>query len=112
MSNFKLPLPGEVKEALEKLTEAGHEAWLVGGVRDLILRREVHDWDLTTSATPEEIKQIFSQYHLNCVGEKYGTICVHYGSLFLDITTFRKEGKYQDHRHPEKVQFTKDLFDD
>ncbi|MBR5295058.1 MAG: HD domain-containing protein [Clostridia bacterium] len=112
MSNFKLPLPEEVKEALEKLTDAGHEAWLVGGVRDLILRREVHDWDLTTSATPEEIKQIFSQYHLNCVGEKYGTVCVHYGSLFLDITTFRKEGKYQDHRHPEKVQFTKDLFDD
>ncbi len=112
MSNFKLPLPSEVTKALEMLTEAGHEAWLVGGVRDLLLRREVNDWDLTTSATPEEIKQIFSQYSLNCVGEKYGTVCVHFGPLFLDITTFRKEGAYKDHRHPEKVRFTKDLFDD
>ncbi len=112
MSNFKLPLPNEVKEALETLTNAAHEAWLVGGVRDLILQREVHDWDLTTSATAEEINALFSDYHLNCVGERFGTVTVHYGSLFLDITTFREEGTYKDHRHPEKVQFTKNLFDD
>ncbi len=112
MSNFQLPLPIEVKEALEKLNHAGHEAWLVGGVRDLLLRREVHDWDLTTSATPEEIKTVFSDCSLNLVGEKFGTVTVHYKNLFLDITTFRKEGAYKDHRHPTEVTFTKNLFDD
>lgn len=112
MSNFQLPLPLEVKEALEKLNAAGHEAWLVGGVRDLLLRREVHDWDLTTSATPEEIKSVFADYSLNLMGEKFGTVAVHYGSCFLDITTFRKEGSYKDHRHPSAVTFTKNIFDD
>ncbi|MBQ3074822.1 MAG: tRNA nucleotidyltransferase [Clostridia bacterium] len=112
MSNFQLPLPSEVKEALEKLGAAGHEAWLVGGVRDLLLRREVHDWDLTTSATPDEIKKVFADYSLNLVGEKFGTVTVHYGTCFLDITTFRKEGEYRDHRHPSGVTFTKNLFDD
>ena len=112
MSNFQLPLPIEVKEALAKLSAAGHEAWLVGGVRDLLLHREVHDWDLTTSATPNEIKAVFADHSLNLVGEKFGTVTVHYGSCFLDITTFRKEGSYKDHRHPDGVTFTKNLFDD
>ena len=112
MGNFKLSLPAEVREALEKLSASGHEAWLVGGVRDLLLHRKVHDWDLCTDATPSEIKEVFSGYSLNCVGEKYGTITVHYGPLFLDITTFRKEGAYSDHRHPKEVTFTKDLFED
>ena len=112
MSNFQLPLPIEVKEALEKLGKAGHEAWLVGGVRDLLLRREVHDWDLTTSATPEEIKAVFADYSMNLVGERFGTVTVHYGDHFLDITTFRKESEYKDHRHPSGVTFTKNLFED
>ncbi len=112
MSKFQLTLPIEVKEALTKLGDAGHEAWLVGGVRDLLLRREVHDWDLTTSATPEEIKAVFADYSLNLIGEKFGTVTVHYGNCFLDITTFRKEGAYKDHRHPNNVTFTKNLFDD
>lgn len=112
MSNYQLPIPSEVKEALEKLGAAGHEAWLVGGVRDLLLRREVHDWDLTTSATPDEIKAVFSDYNLNLVGERFGTVVVHYGNCFLDITTFRKEGEYKDHRHPTGVRYTKNLFDD
>ncbi len=112
MNKFNLPLAPEVEEAIKKLNHAGFEAWLVGGVRDLLLKREVHDWDLTTSAKPEEIKKVFEGYSLNCIGEKYGTITVHYGSVFLDITTFRKEGGYSDHRHPSQIQFTKNLFDD
>lgn len=112
MTTTKLPLPNEVTEALSLLDAAGHESWLVGGVRDLLLRREVHDWDLTTSATPDEIKRIFRDFSLNCTGEKYGTVVVHYGKVFLDITTFRKEGAYTDHRHPGEVRFTKNLFDD
>ena len=109
---IKLPLPQKVTEAMARLEEAGHEVWLVGGVRDLILRRPVHDWDITTSATPEEIKKVFSDCNLNLVGEKFGTVVVHYGPVFLDITTFRKEDSYEDHRHPSQVQFTKNLFED
>ncbi len=112
MMKTSLPLPPEVEEALVKLDAAGHEAWLVGGVRDLLLRREVHDWDITTSALPEQIKDIFKEHKQVCIGEKYGTIVVHIGSLSLDITTFRKEGAYRDHRHPSEVRFTKNLFDD
>lgn len=112
MNQFNLPLAPEVEEAIAKLSAAGYETWLVGGVRDLLLKREVHDWDLTTSAKPEEIKKVFEGYSMNCVGEKFGTITVHYGSVFLDITTFRKEGGYSDHRHPSEIQFTKNLFDD
>jgi len=107
-----LPLPQEVTDALARLTDAGHEAYLVGGVRDLILRREVHDWDLTTSALPDEIKAIFSDCSQNTVGERFGTVVIHFGNVFLDITTFRKEGDYKDHRHPGSVQFTKNLFED
>ncbi len=109
---MKLPLPAKVTEAMARLEEAGFEAWLVGGVRDLILHRPVHDWDITTSATPEEIKKVFSDCRLNLVGERFGTVVVHFDSLFLDITTFRKEDAYEDHRHPSRIQFTKNLFDD
>lgn len=109
---LKLPLPSQVTEALARLDAAGHESYLVGGVRDLLLRREVHDWDLTTSARPEEIKEIFRDFSLNCVGERFGTVTVHFGDVFLDITTFRKEGAYHDHRHPGEVCFTKNLFED
>ena len=112
MNKFNLPLAPEVEEAIQKLTSAGYETWLVGGVRDLLLKRDVHDWDLTTSAKPEEIKKVFQGYSMNLIGEKYGTITVHYGSVFLDITTFRKEGGYSDHRHPSEIHFTKNLFDD
>lgn len=107
-----LPLPIEVTEALARLDDAGHESWLVGGVRDLILKREVNDWDITTSALPQQIKEIFHDCSQNCVGEKYGTISVHLGSQILDITTYRKESGYRDHRHPDQVRFTKNLFDD
>ncbi|MBR2615745.1 MAG: HD domain-containing protein [Clostridia bacterium] len=108
----ELPLPQEVLDALDRLDEAGHESYLVGGVRDLLLKRPVHDWDITTSARPEQIKEIFRDHSLNLVGEKYGTVVVHFGSVFLDITTFRKEAGYADHRHPESIRFTKKLFDD
>ncbi len=109
---INLPLPSQVKEALARLNDAGHEAFLVGGVRDLLLGREVHDWDITTSAKPDKIKEVFADCSLNCVGEKFGTIVVHFGPVFLDITTYRKEGAYQDHRHPQDVTFTKNLFED
>ncbi len=112
MNHQKLPLPPEVWEAIGRLDKAGYETWLVGGVRDLLLRREVNDWDLTTSCPPEEIKRIFADKSLNCMGERFGTVSVHFDSQILDITTFRKEGGYEDHRHPSSVQFTTNLFED
>lgn len=109
---FQLPLPAEVKEAIFRLDRAGFETWLVGGVRDLMLRLPVHDWDLTTAATPEQIKKVFSDCRQVCTGEKFGTVSVHLGSAILDITTFRKEGGYSDHRHPGEIRFTPHLFED
>ncbi len=109
-TNISLPFP--VKEALARLDAGGYESWLVGGVRDLILGREPRDWDITTSARPEEIKKIFADCHQNSTGEKFGTVSVHFNGLVLDITTFRKDGVYHDHRHPDKICFTKNLFED
>lgn len=109
---MKLALPDSVREALARLNAAGHEAWLVGGVRDLCLKRVPNDYDITTSATPDKIKEVFGDCKLNLMGEKFGTVCVHLQDSYLDITTFRKEGGYLDHRHPDTVRFTKNLFDD
>ncbi len=109
---MKLPIPIAVSEAIASLEAAGHETWLVGGVRDLLLGRPPHDWDLTTSATPKEIKSVFQDCPMNCMGERFGTIAVRIKDTVLDITSFRREGAYQDHRHPSEVQFTKILFED
>jgi len=109
---MKLPLPDAVHEALARLDAAGHEAWLVGGVRDLCLGLVPSDYDVTTSAKPEEIKRIFCDLNLNLMGERFGTICVHLKGTPIDITTFRTEGNYADHRHPQKLTFTTNLFED
>jgi len=109
---LKLPIPKQVEEALTRLGNEGFESWLIGGVRDLLLGIAPHDWDITTAAPPEEIKRIFSDCGQNCAGEHFGTVCVMMDSVPMDITTFRKEGAYKDHRHPDTVTFTTHLFDD
>lgn len=109
---MKLALPEAVREALTRLDDAGYEAWLVGGVRDLCLGRTPHDFDITTAATPETIKEIFRDCSMNLMGERFGTVCIHLNGTPIDITTFRKEKSYADHRHPAEVQFTRNLFED
>ncbi len=100
-----LILPGYVKEALEKLDEAGHLAFIVGGsVRDAILGRAVKDHDIATSALPDELCRIFP--HAVTVGKKFGVLKlpVAHGAM-LEISTFRKDLEYEDHRHPKGVLF-------
>ncbi|MBI5786986.1 MAG: HD domain-containing protein [Candidatus Niyogibacteria bacterium] len=108
-------IPKEVKEVYKKLTDAGHEAHLVGGcVRDLLLGRTPKDWDITTNATPAEIQKVFpDSFYEN----EYGTVGVKTGSdepvlAVIEITPYRLEEKYTDKRHPDAVKFTQKLEDD
>ena len=101
------------KIALELLHKAGYEAYLVGGcVRDLIMQIPAHDYDITTSATPEEMKKAFIGYTTIETGIKHGTITFLYNKEPIEITTYRIEGEYKDNRHPETVEFTTKLEND
>jgi len=108
-------IPKEIRAALTILNDAGFEAYLVGGcVRDLILKTEPKDWDITTNATPEKIQELFpNSFYEN----KFGTVSVVTGSddprvRAIEITPFRIEGKYSDKRHPDEIKFANKLEDD
>lgn len=106
-------LPDAVRFCIRKLEKAGFEAYAVGGcVRDHLLGLKPHDYDLCTSATPEETTQIFSQYPLVHSGEKHGTIGVILKGQQYEITTFRSEGGYTDGRHPDWVNFVSTVQED
>lgn len=96
---------------IKKIEDAGFEAYFVGGsVRDLLMNKPIDDVDIATSATPEEIKNIFDK--TVDVGIEHGTILVLYGGESYEITTFRTEGNYVDYRRPESVSFVKSLEED
>ena len=100
-------------EMLNTLTGAGHTACLVGGcVRDAVLGLVPHDYDIATSAVPEEIIALFGEAHCEYYGKAFGTVGVHHAGGFAEITTFRRDGVYRDGRHPQEVWFTKDLYED
>lgn len=100
-------------EAIKKLEDAGFEAYMVGGsVRDEFLGETPLDYDLTTSAHPEEIQEVFQEEKTLDVGKKYGTISLVYPEGNLEVTTFRRDGDYQDFRHPDQVDFTESLKED
>lgn len=104
-------LPCDVKEIIEKLNNAGFEAYAVGGcVRDSILGRIPNDWDITTSAKPMEVKKIFKR--TVDTGLKHGTVTVLIGSEGYEVTTYRIDGEYEDGRHPKDVEFTSNLKED
>lgn len=106
-------LPQQVKTALALLNQAGKEAFVVGGaVRDYVMGRQPHDWDLTTSALPEETKAIFAGYPVIETGMKHGTVSVLLDGKMLEITTYRVDGTYTDHRRPDQVRFTPDVTQD
>ena len=113
--NLNMQLPQEVEEILEKLKSAGHEAYVVGGcVRDVLQGREPQDWDVTTSATVETIQKLFPE---NVYENNFGTVsvetCSETPSLkFIEITPFRSDGEYADHRHPLDVTFVSSLLED
>lgn len=106
-------IPKQIEEILGKLENAGYEAYIVGGcVRDEIMGKTAHDYDITTSAEPSETERVFSDCRLIETGLKHGTVVVLYKGLSVEITTFRIDGDYPDGRHPEKVSFSRNLKDD
>ena len=108
---MKIQIPEDVKYILEKLNNAGYEAYAVGGcVRDSVLDRNPDDWDITTSAKPEEIKAVFSK--TIDTGIQHGTVTVMRNHVGYEVTTYRIDGEYEDSRHPKEVTFTSDLLED
>ena len=104
-------MPQEVKDIIKQIEAAGFEAFAVGGcVRDCILGRTPQDWDITTSALPSQIKEIFAR--TIDTGIQHGTVTVMIGKTGYEITTYRIDGEYKDCRHPENVEFSSDLKDD
>ena len=105
-------IPKTVQEVLETLIAAGHEAWCVGGcVRDTLLGRTPEDWDVTTSARPEETMALFGRRALP-TGLRHGTVTVRTDRSGVEVTTFRCDGTYHDHRRPDTVTFTRSLEED
>lgn len=108
-------IPGCVENVIRRIEEAGAEAYIVGGsVRDSLMGRPVHDYDLTTSAEPQEMLEIFSRPDDRVLptGIKHGTVSVRSGGEWLEITTYRVDGDYSDGRHPDTVAFTRTLAED
>lgn len=105
-SQFELAKP-----ILERLIQHGYEAYFVGGsVRDFIMNRPIHDVDITTNATPDEIEALFE--HTIPIGKEHGTINVVWEHENYEVTTFRAEAEYVDHRRPTEVYFVRDLYQD
>src|SRR5581483_951502 len=104
-------LPEEVLELFKKFKDKHYQLFIVGGaVRDLLLKREVKDWDFTTDATPEQILEILEEGFYN---NQFGTVGLSTDTLgVLEITTMRKEGIYKDHRHPVEVGWTNKIEED
>lgn len=105
-----MDMPKNVDTAINLLQSAGFEAYAVGGcVRDSLLGKTPNDWDITTSAKPEDMKSVFADFHCIDTGIKHGTVTVVIDGEPLEITTFRLDGEYEDNRHPKSVTFTSDL---
>lgn len=113
---MKIDMPNDVLFILNTLKEHGKEAYIVGGcVRDSILQREIHDWDITTSATPLDVIQIFQVPEVSEVlptGLIHGTVTLMINKVGYEVTTFRIDGEYDDGRRPSNVEFTNDLSKD
>ncbi|NFS08040.1 HD domain-containing protein [Clostridium botulinum] len=113
--NIKIEIPKGVEYIINTLQENGYEAYIVGGaVRDSLLERKVNDWDITTSANPQEVVNIFENlgYKIIPTGLKHGTVTILISSIGYEVTTFRVDGEYEDNRHPKEVKFTSNLRED
>ncbi len=108
---MKFNLPQKIEYVLDSLINNGHKAYIVGGcVRDLLCGKEPHDYDVTTSATPNETQSLFDK--TVATGIKHGTVTVIIDGEPIEVTTFRTESVYNDSRHPESVNFVRDVKDD
>ena len=108
---MNIQVPEKVNIIIETLLAHGHEAYAVGGcVRDSLLGREADDWDITTSASPYEVKELFRR--TIDTGIQHGTVTVMLEKEGFEVTTYRIDGEYEDGRHPKEVLFTKNLEED
>lgn len=111
MKNIKIELPHKVEKIIQTLQNGGFEAFAVGGcVRDTLLGRTPGDWDITTSAMPEQTKELFP--HTFDTGIEHGTVTVLIEKEGFEVTTYRIDGEYEDSRHPKEVVFTRNLKED
>ena len=106
-----IEIPEKAEQILQTLHKSGFEAYVVGGcVRDSILGRLPEDWDITTSASPEQVKALFGR--TIDTGIEHGTVTVMFGKEGFEVTTYRIDGDYEDCRHPKEVIFTSSLTED
>lgn len=113
ITNRIMPLPSSVEYVLSKLKENGYQAYVVGGaVRDFLMGKTPHDYDLTSDALPSQISDVFKDFYQEHSGEKHGTIRVIIDHKPIEITTFRCDEGYTDYRRPDNVEFVKDVYID
>ena len=111
--DIRIQPPKEALYIVNTLQSCGYSASFVGGcVRDSLLEKVPKDWDICTSALPEEIRQVFSGRKLLDVGIKHGTVCIVFDHVPYEVTTYRVDGDYTDHRHPDDVHFVGDIRQD
>lgn len=107
---MKINIPENAKKVINQLNNSAFEAYAVGGcVRNAMMGIEPHDWDICTSAKPDEMERVFKDYETHDFGLKHGTLTVMSGGEAFEVTTYRIDGAYSDNRHPEQVTFTDDL---
>lgn len=108
-----ITIPNDVENVINILSSNGHKAYVVGGcVRDSLMGREPDDWDVTTDASPKELKKIFASFRTVDTGIDHGTVLVVSGKTPVEVTTCRIDGEYTDNRHPDSVTFTSNIEDD
>lgn len=113
LNKRKVFIPDAPKQLMQVLLDAGYEAYVVGGcVRDFLLGQEPHDWDICTNALPDQMKECFANYRVIETGLQHGTLTVMVDHVGYEITTYRIDGEYTDHRHPDSVQFVGRLQED
>jgi len=110
---MKIKIPKKINYIIETFQKNGYEAYCVGGsIRDSIMGIEAGDWDITTSALPEETKELFKNEKIIDTGIKHGTVSIIKDHEAIEVTTFRIDGEYADNRHPDGVSFTRSLSED
>lgn len=113
---MQIPFPDYVRRVIGRLMSEGYDSYAVGGcIRDSILGREPHDWDITTAARPDDVMRVFSDGELRAVkgaGVRHGTVTVLADGAACEITTFRSDGTYADHRRPDSVSFSDTVEED
>lgn len=110
---YTIQIPAAAASLLHTLQKAGYEAYVVGGcIRDSILDRPVHDWDISTNATPQEVIAVFGEENTIPTGLQHGTVTVKKDGDLYEVTTFRADGEYTDGRHPDTVVFLNTIEED